>query len=188
MSVPDSILMHTCCAPCLILPYHQLRKEGVQLGIFWYNINIHPYMEYKHRLDSLKDFAEREVFEIIMRDEYGLLEFIQNAAVETPGRCRYCYDARMDLTAKTAVELGYKAFSTTLLYSKFQNHDLLVEIANAKAEKYGVQFFYRDWRELWSEGVTLSKMENMYRQKYCGCIYSEQDRFLGKKKKHEPIS
>ncbi|MDZ4182979.1 MAG: epoxyqueuosine reductase QueH, partial [Candidatus Cloacimonadaceae bacterium] len=182
MSEPEKLFIHTCCAPCLVAPYHHLRNEGIQMGIFWYNLNIHPYMEYKLRLLSLQDFAEREGFEIIMRDEYGLLEFLKNAEDETPGRCRFCYDSRLDLTAKTAVELGYDAFTSTLLYSKFQNHELLVEVAHAKAEKYGIPFYYRDWRKLWSEGVTLSKIENMHRQKYCGCIYSERDRYLGKKK------
>jgi predicted adenine nucleotide alpha hydrolase (AANH) superfamily ATPase len=69
-----------------------------------------------------------------------------------------------------------------LLYSRYQKHERIVEIANAMAEKYQVPFFYRDWRPLWEEGIRLSKESGMYRQKYCGCIFSEEERYLRRKR------
>ncbi|MCB5225090.1 MAG: epoxyqueuosine reductase QueH [Candidatus Cloacimonadaceae bacterium] len=183
MFVPNHLLLHSCCAPCLIAPYHELKNEGVKTTVLWYNPNIHPVTEYRARLKTLNEFATREGFELILKDDYGLREFTQNVADDIDNRCAYCYRTRLELAAKTAIELGCDAFSSTLLYSKYQKHELICEIAEEMASKYGVKFFYQDWRELWDEGIQLSKEAEMYRQKYCGCIYSEEERYLKSKKK-----
>ena len=181
MSVPERLLVHTCCAPCLIAPYQRLKSEGIRVSALWYNPNIHPVTEYRQRLQALKDFAEREGFELILRDIYGLREFVRAMAADIDSRCEHCYRLRLEMAAKTAAEEGFSAFSSTLFYSKYQNHGLMKDIASELAEKYQVSFFYRDWRELWDEGTRLSKEAGMYRQKYCGCVFSEEERYLKRK-------
>lgn len=92
-------------------------------------------------------------------------------------RCEYCYLSRLEATAKLASQGGYDAFTTTLLYSRYQKHERIIEIAEEMSKKYNVAFFYEDWRSLWQEGIRLSKEESMYRQQYCGCIFSEEERY-----------
>ncbi len=171
------ILIHTCCAPCLIAPYTRLKEAGHNLCAFWYNPNIHPLLEYQKRRDSLRDFASREGFELIEHDEYGLHGFLQNTIDNLAERCEYCYQSRLEKLAQVASERAFEAFSSTLLYSKYQKHERIIEIAKQMSERYNVAFFYEDWRSLWQEGIQLSKAAGMYRQQYCGCIFSEEDRY-----------
>lgn len=181
MSGIESILLHTCCAPCMIAPYYQLRNEGIGVSAFWYNPNIHPVMEYRLRRDALRQFCARECIELVERDEYGLRDFVKAVAEDIDGRCGYCYDIRLEEVAKFAAREDYDAFSTTLLYSRYQDHERIIRTAEKYARQYGVSFFYRDWRELWNEGVILSRQQGIYRQKYCGCVFSEEDRYLPRK-------
>jgi len=178
MSAPEKLLLHSCCAPCLIAPYQQLKAEGISVSVLWYNPNIHPVTEYRQRLQTLKDFAQREGFELFVNDAYGLRDFVKAVADRPDARCEHCYRVRLEMAAKTAADHGFEAFSSTLFYSKYQNHGLMKDIASEMAEKYQVSFFYRDWRELWDEGTRLSKEAGMYRQKYCGCVFSEEERYL----------
>lgn len=178
MSVPEHLLLHTCCAPCLIAPSRQLKAEGIRFSAFWFNPNIHPFTEYRSRLESLKELSTREAFPLLVKEEYGLRDFVKAVAGDIDGRCAYCYRTRLEESALQAVKLGCDAFSTTLLYSRYQKHELIREIAETVAAKQGLRFFYRDWRPLWDEGVRLAKEGELYRQKYCGCIFSEEDRYL----------
>lgn len=180
MSAAKRLLLHTCCAPCLIAPYRQLREQGMDITAFWYNSNIHPYTEYKARRDALSEFALQENLPLIMQDEYGLEPFVKAVVSDIADRCRYCYESRLAAAAKTARDQGFDAFSTTLLYSRYQKHALIKEIAAKYAGLYEVEFYYEDFRPLWDEGIRLSKEAGMYRQKYCGCIFSEQERYLKK--------
>jgi len=179
MSAPK-LLMHTCCAPCLIAPYNKLKETGMQITGFWFNLNIHPYTEYRKRLETLQDFAAKENMPLIVRDQYGIDEFITGIDGNIDGRCEFCYRHRLDAVAKTAAEEGFEAFSSTLLYSRYQKHVLIKDIAHEMAQRYGVDFYYEDFRSLWQKGIELSKAAGMYRQQYCGCIFSERDRYLGK--------
>lgn len=174
------LLLHTCCAPCLIAPYQKLTESGTQVTAFWFNLNIHPYTEYKQRLETLRSYAGSQGLQLIEHDVYDLDTFILNAAPDIENRCEYCYRHRLEATAKTAKELRFDAFSTTLLYSRYQKHELIVSIAEELADIYQIRFYYEDFRPLWNRGIELSKAEGMYRQKYCGCIFSERDRYLGK--------
>lgn len=133
-------------------------------------------------MDSLKDFSAREGFPLIIKEEYGLRDFLKAVAEDIDQRCVFCYTSRLEETARQAVKLGCDAFSTTLLYSKYQKHELIREIADDTADRLGIRFFYRDWRPLWDEGVRLSKEGELYRQKYCGCIFSEEERYIKGKK------
>ena len=94
-------------------------------------------------------------------------------------RCRLCYRERLFAAARVARRGRFQAFTSTLLYSKHQKHDLVRELAEAVAEEVGVPFLYRDFRKGWKAGVQGSLEMGLYRQQYCGCIYSERDRFLG---------
>ena len=171
------ILVHTCCAPCLIAPYYQLSEAGHTVSALWYNPNIHPLWEYQKRRDTLRDFATKESFELIEYDEYGLHSFLQNTLDRVDQRCEYCYISRIEKVAQEAAERGFDAFSSTLLYSRYQNHDRIIALAEEMSRTYQVGFFYEDWRKLWQEGIRLSKEAGMYRQQYCGCIFSEEDRY-----------
>ncbi len=172
------LLLHACCAPCLIAPYQHLKNE-YDLTVFWYNDNIHPYTEYKKRLDCLKDFVAKEKAKSIIKDEYDVKKFLQTVCFREDNRCQLCYYERLKYTAIVAKKGNFAYFGTTLLYSKFQNFAKIVEIGKNLAKKYGVKFLDTDLRIFWKEGIEMSKQEKMYRQQYCGCIYSEQERYLG---------
>ncbi len=172
-----SILLHICCAPCLIFPLRILREEGNEVYGLFYNPNIHPYLEYRRRLDALTSYADQEGLTIIGEDAYSLDLFLRQVVFREEQRCRYCYRLRLSHAARIAKKGGFGAFTTTLHYSRYQKHDLIREIAEDVAVTHGISFFYRDFREGWSEGVRVSKEIGMYRQPYCGCIYSERDRY-----------
>ncbi|MBM4403520.1 MAG: epoxyqueuosine reductase QueH [Candidatus Cloacimonetes bacterium] len=175
------ILVHTCCAPCFAAPYSGLADHGMDVTAWWFNPNIHPFTEYQKRLQALLDFTADMHLPLILRDEYRLDEFLMNVAPDPASRCEYCYRCRLEELVRAAKEQGFDCFSTTLLYSKYQLHNLIVSICRELSERYEVVFYYDDWRRFWQRGIELSKAAGMYRQQYCGCIYSEKDRYLGKK-------
>ena len=179
----DKVLVHICCAPCFAAPYLYLKNNNIDFTGFWFNPNIHPFTEYKKRMDSLKVFSEQENFDIIWKDEYNLDDFLRKSAFREGTRCNFCYYDRLNYTAIVAKKGKFKAFTSTLLYSKYQNHEKIKNIGESIAKEHGIEFFYCDWRELWKEGIKLSKEKKMYRQQYCGCIYSERDRYLPKSKR-----
>jgi predicted adenine nucleotide alpha hydrolase (AANH) superfamily ATPase len=174
------LLLHICCGPCAIYPVKELRSSGVDVTGFFYNHNIHPYTEYKLRLEALKKYAEMVQLEVHYREEYRLEEFLSQVAGEPQARCAYCYRSRLEETAKAAALMGFSGFSSTLLYSRYQNQELIREFGDKLAQRYGVKFHYQDFRSGWQEGIDLSKEMGLYRQKYCGCIYSEKERYVRK--------
>jgi predicted adenine nucleotide alpha hydrolase (AANH) superfamily ATPase len=169
------LLLHICCAPCLCHPYQALTAEGVDFTGFWYNPNIHPYKEYQARLQSVKDFARDHKMPAVFLDDYPLERMLDLLSRE---RCQGCYRLRLEETASQAKAQGFQAFSSTLLYSIYQKHDLIRELGTEIGKKQGVEFYYRDLRTGWEEGRRMAMEENLYRQKYCGCIFSERDRYL----------
>lgn len=170
-------LLHICCAPCAIYPLNVLRGRGDDVHGLFYNPNIHPYSEYKRRLDTLEEYAKNVGLKVIVSDEYPMEEFLRNVVFREENRCRYCYYSRLEYTAHIARRGNFEGFTTTLLYSKFQDHDGIIHLGDSLAKKYGVDFRYYDFREGWKEGIDISKSLGMYRQQYCGCIYSEKERF-----------
>jgi len=171
-----------CCAPCSIYPVKELRSSGVEVTGFFYNHNIHPYTEFRLRKEALQAYAQMVELPVLVREEYLLEEFLAAVAQEPKSRCTYCYRSRMEETAKAAAEHGFAAYSSTLLYSRYQDHEAIREAGVELGERYGVQFHYDDYRRGWQEGIDLSKEMGLYRQKYCGCIYSEKDRYVKKPK------
>jgi predicted adenine nucleotide alpha hydrolase (AANH) superfamily ATPase len=177
------LLLHVCCGPCLIAPLSLLRSEAEwETTGFWFNPNIHPYTEYRRRLDTLIRFALDEDLPLILRDEYALESFLAAVSAQPDARCGYCYTIRLQAAAERAKAGGFDAFSSTLLYSRYQKHDEIRRIGEEIGQNVGIPFHYRDFRTLWDEGVRLAKAREMYRQPYCGCIYSEKDRYCKEKK------
>ena len=174
------ILMHTCCAPCSVCCIEQLRTEGLEPVIYWYNPNIHPYMEYIARRDTLMAYAPTIGMELIVQENYGLKEFCAAMEGDFDHRCGKCYEMRLAQTAKFAAENGFDSFTTTLLISPYQQHELLAETAERMGSLYGVKFLYRDFRPGFREGQQKARELGFYMQKYCGCVFSEEERY-GKK-------
>ncbi|MBI4773464.1 MAG: epoxyqueuosine reductase QueH [Deltaproteobacteria bacterium] len=171
------ILLHMCCAPCTTYPLQQLRGNWERVIGFYYNPNIHPYREYEKRLSAVRQLAETTGLEVIYRDEYDLENFIRSVVYREQNRCQYCYHRRLEAAARMAAKSKFHAFTSTLLYSRLQKHDLIAEMGESLGKKWGVPFHYEDFRKGWKEGIALAKEMSLYRQPYCGCIYSEKDRF-----------
>jgi hypothetical protein len=174
------VLLHTCCANCAIVPVNRLRGAGFQAYGFFYNPNIHPYREYARRKEAMESYARKAGLRMIYKDEYDLEGFLRNVVYREHERCRYCYYTRMEAAAKMAAKGKFHAFTTTLLYSRYQNHSLIKEIGENLARQFSVAFHYEDFRQWWQEGIRESKAMRLYRQQYCGCIYSEKERYWGK--------
>ena len=152
---------------------------------FFYRHNIHPYTECLKRQEALQSYAQEIDLRLIYQEGYDLEGFIQNVVYREKDRCSYCYHDRLQSTALTAKRGKFDYFTTTLLYSKFQNHEMVRSIGEAVGRATGVPFFYEDFRMGWQEGVNASKDLAMYRQQYCGCIYSEKERYYRPEKKLE---
>lgn len=174
------ILLHICCANCAISPIEKIREEGNEVVGYFFNPNIHPYQEYQKRLDSLKQYSERVGLNVIYRDEYQLEEFLRNVSHRVKERCQYCYSIRLEATAQEAKERNFDQFSTTLLQSTYQDHALIRETGERIGKESGIPFYYEDFRQGWRKGLEVSKALGLYRQQYCGCIYSEKERFMKK--------
>lgn len=171
------ILMHCCCAPCSLSVIDPLRAEGIEPTAFWYNPNIHPWKEYEARRDCLLAYAPTIGMEVRVQEHYGLSEFVQKVAGDIGGRCTFCYESRLEAAARYAAGHGFSAFTTTLLASPYQRHEAIVEAAKRFAEAYGVDFLYRDFRPNFRAGNQRARELGFYMQKYCGCIFSEADRY-----------
>ncbi len=182
------LLLHTCCAPCSVYCIDSLREEGIEPTVYWFNPNIHPYMEYKARRDCLKEYTNSIGIQAIFEEDYGLKEFCKKVVNNLENRCQeYCYPVRLEQTAKYAKENGYDSFTTTLLVSPYQNHEMLVKVGEEMAEKYGVKFLYRDFRIGFREGQAKARELGLYMQKYCGCVFSEEDRYAKKIEKDKIV-
>ena len=174
------LLLHMCCGPCSCYPVKHLREQGIEPVGYFFNPNIHPYKEWKHRLDTAKDFAEKVGMEIVTDEHYALHEFVRRAIPSESrpnGRFTMGYTWRLEQTARYAKEHGYDAFTSTLFYSIYQQHDLMRRTAERFAAQYGVAFHYEDFRPGWQEGIDISHELDLYRQPYCGCIFSEEERY-----------
>lgn len=172
------LLLHICCAPCAIYPVEVLRDKRMKVRGFFYRSNIHPYTECLKRQQALMGYADRIDLPVIVADAYDLEGFLRSMVYRESQRCLFCYRQRLTATAAIARKGRFDAFSTTLLYSKFQKHETIRTIAHEVADEVGVPFHYQDFRIGWKQGVEESKRLGMYRQQYCGCIYSEKERYL----------
>ena len=179
----ERTLLHICCAPCAVRCIETLRDEGIEPTGYWYNPNIHPYTEYRSRKETLIAHAAAIGMALEVNNAYALRPFLRAVYPDFEHRCETCYRLRMEETARFAAEQGFESFSTTLLISPYQNHELLIEAGERAAKEYGVRFLYRDFRPMFREGQQKARDLGLYMQKYCGCIFSEEDRYKKKKKK-----
>ncbi len=179
-----NILLHVCCGPCSIVPVLRLREEGHSVTGLFVNPNIHPLSEYLRRREAMVECADKLNLPMLWRDDVWNVQdwtfHASNLQERGQGRCAYCYASRLQVCAKMTKENGFEAFCSSLLYSKHQNHQQIIQEANDAALAQKVHFLYADFRDEWQKGIDLSKEYNLFRQNYCGCIYSEADRFAKK--------
>jgi predicted adenine nucleotide alpha hydrolase (AANH) superfamily ATPase len=175
------ILLHCCCAPCTLYPVEKLKEENFEIALFWFNPNIHPYKEYNLRMANLSYLSQKLNTPVIYKDEYNLEEFLSGILkniYSNKKRCEFCYYYRLNETASIAKENNFEFFSTTILYSPYQDHNLVKEIAEDLSDKYRIKFYYEDFRVGYKKGVEESKKLKLYRQNYCGCIFSEKEKYI----------
>lgn len=172
-----TVLMHLCCGPCTIFPLLSLQGQGLSVQGFFFNPNIHPFREFRQRLATLEELSRRMGLEVEYERGYGLQEYLRQVVFHEEERCMLCYGMRLEATARKAMAMGAEAFTTTLLYSRHQKHETIRRLGESLATELGIPFFYEDFRHGWQQGIDLSLEMGLYRQPYCGCIYSEQERY-----------
>ena len=173
----NKILLHCCCGPCSIAVLDKLKSEGIEPLAYFYNPNIHPYKEFTSRRDCWEDLMQDTKTEFILNDTYPLEDWLRTVAAAPQDRCHNCYRQRMWQAAKMTKKQGLNSFSTTLLISPYQNHELLIKAAEEAAAEFEVRFHYEDFRPLFRKGQQMAREKELYLQKYCGCIYSEKERY-----------
>ena len=171
------LLLHICCGPCAVYPLTFLREKDYSITAFFYNPNIHPFKEFRRRLVTADEYLRKQHIPAIIDKKYGLKYFLRSVVHNEGKRCNFCYSDRLEKTVQTAKENNFDAFTSTLLYSKYQNHKKIIKICKNLEEHYSIPFFYHDFREGWQQGIDISKQLSLYRQPYCGCIYSEWERY-----------
>ncbi|HAH20031.1 MAG: hypothetical protein A2Y00_09320 [Omnitrophica WOR_2 bacterium GWF2_43_52] len=170
------ILLHVCCAPCLIYPLEVLRQEGFSVEAYFYNPNIYPEEEFIKRKQVFLDFADTQGVPAHVAG-YAPLEYATAVTEkESPRRCLQCWDIRLIATASFAKENNFTHFSTALLVSPYQDIEAIHTIGEAVAQKYGVGFLYRDFRPGFREAHAKARAMGIYCQKYCGCKCSLEER------------
>ena len=174
------LLLHSCCGPCSIAVLEKLKNDGVEVTTCFFNPNIHPYKEFVRRRDAWLHLMQLTETPYILEDSYLLEDWLFAVAAQPQGRCSYCYEARLKKTAAKAVEMGFDSFSTTLLISPYQNREQLLTIGSAVAKELGIAFYEEDFHPLFRQGQAKAREMQLYRQQYCGCIYSEKERYLEK--------
>lgn len=174
-----NLLLHTCCGPCATYTAQHWKKEGLEVSAFWFNPNIHPYQEHQRRFEALEQFLKGADIPLFQSSGYEMVDFIRRLVGREGQRCGQCFRLRLGRAAETAKEKGLDAFTTTLLISPYQDHELLKAVGEEVAKEREIRFLYADLRPYFSESRRLSKELGLYRQNYCGCIYSEYERFSG---------
>jgi predicted adenine nucleotide alpha hydrolase (AANH) superfamily ATPase len=172
------VLIHACCAPCLIGPLDALRGEGHEPAALFYNPNIHPFLEFRKRVKAMRVFMEADAIPVEIDETYGLDFYVREIYDPLPRvRCARCYRARLVRTARLAAERGFDAFTTTLLGSPHQDHEALRRVGEEAAEAAKMPFLYRDFRSAHDEGHRVARARHLYLQQYCGCCFSEYERY-----------
>lgn len=171
------ILLHVCCAPCAVGAFEALTKEGFEVRGHFYNPNIHPLIEFRRRLKAVKILRDRMKLDIDCDENYGLREFLRAAVSKEDERCPICYSLRLRQTCVKARELGIGLVTTTLLGSPHQDVELIARVGVDSAKEHGVEFLNTDLRPYHEAGHEKAKAMKLYLQQYCGCIYSEYERY-----------
>ena len=175
-------LLHICCAPCANQCIEVLRGDKIEVTGFWYNPNIHPYTEYRARRDCLREYAGTIDLPLLEKNEYALRPFVRAVAEDLEHRCVKCYEMRLFEAAIAAKEGGFDSFTSSLFISPYQNFELMRETAERAAKEYNVEFLFRDFRPYFRAGQEKARELGFYMQKYCGCVFSEEERYIKAKK------
>ncbi len=175
--------MHICCSNCSLYPLQNFLSRGIDITGFWFNPNVHPYTEYANRLGSVDKLRRLWNLDIEYADEYALDDFLQKVVGQGKDRCHFCYSMRLEKTAIAARKMGLDGFTTSLLASPYQKFDMIIHIGEETGRRHGIPFHAQDVRQGWGASRSLALELGLYRQKYCGCIYSEMERYLKKVKK-----
>jgi len=171
------VLVHSCCAHCAAYTVEHWRRQGYEVSALWYNPNVHPYTEHQQRLEAMQALAGEMELPLINTGGYDIVEYFRGVVGHEAERCRHCFRLRLSKTAETAKEMGFDAFTTTLLISPHQKHELLQEIGAELGGEKEVEFLYADLRKRYSDSRHITKPMELHRQQYCGCIYSEWERY-----------
>ena len=183
------LLLHICCAVCACALVERFRAQGMDVIGYFYNPNIHPYQEFKKRLRAVEVLAEQEKLDIYYDKTYGLDSFLEgvapyahlftpNSGLLTPNlpRCAKCYQMRLSKTAQNAKKLKMDTFTSTLIISPQQRQELIRQMGEETAKITGIPFRYETVTDLYSKSRELAKKRMLYRQQYCGCVFSEYER------------
>ena len=175
------LLMHVCCGPCAVWPVHAIQEEDLfDISGLFFNPNIHPTTEFERRRSTAAAFFSASGLPLQTTDDFWQdrwEEYECNPALGgKAARCAMCYRVRLDKTARVAATGGFDSFTTSLLVSPYQDHDQIVSLGREMAEQYNVEFYYQDFRPHFREGQRMAKEQGLYRQKYCGCILSLEDK------------
>ena len=173
----ENLLLHICCGPCASASIPAFRTGEVEVVGFFFNPNIHPLLEYRRRLTGARDAAAITGLELVEDLSYDPGDWFSRVAGGGGARCARCIGMRLDRTAEEAAARGYTAFSTTLTISPWQDHDAIGGGGAAAAARHGIEFRYEDLRPFYQESRRLSREWGLYRQKYCGCLVSEWERY-----------
>ena len=177
MAGKRGILLHACCAVCFEAVIPALEEEGWAVRAYFYNPNIHPFGEFQKRLRAIEVAAEARKVPLEADRGYGLAFYLERILAGEGDRCERCYRARLDAAAGAAKRGGFEAFTTTLLASSHQKHEVVRREGEAAGRRCGTEFVYCDWRGRMVLGVEAARKRSLYRQQYCGCIWSEYERF-----------
>ena len=170
------ILLHTCCAPCVTYPMKVLSERGYQVVPYFYNPNVHPYGEYQKRYSAVSDYCRKQGVDLQV-GPYEMEQFLLEVSSRVDTRCERCFQIRLERAARQTSILGIGEFTTTLLVSPYQDQRLIRSAGESAAIEHGVLFLFEDMREGYQETVSRSRELDIYRQSYCGCVYSEKERY-----------
>ena len=172
-----NILLHICCAPCEIYPVEALKKGGHKIAGYFYNPNIHPYTEYLKRKAEVEKYS-KEIGLNVNYDDYDLMEYFRYIVDEEDqkDRCPVCWWLRIEKAAKFAKENGFEAFTTTLLGSPYQDREVIKKLCEEIARAAEVGFYYADFGSGFKKAHETARSMGIYRQNYCGCVFSEKER------------
>lgn len=180
----EKLLLHACCAPCSSAVLERIANYFT-VTIFYYNPNITNKNEYNKRIEEVKKFISKfktkYPVEIIEgnydKEKFDKISFGLEKEPERGRRCYKCYELRLNETAKIAAKLGFKYFCTTLTLSPHKNATWINEIGEILEKKYSTNYLYSDFKKRngYKRSIELSKEYSLYRQDYCGCIYSKKN-------------
>jgi epoxyqueuosine reductase len=171
------MLLHVCCGPCACGTIPVWHQRGIEVLGFFYNPNVHPLLEYRRRLQGAREALDASGTPLVVDEAYDPQAWFAGVSGAEGSRCERCIGMRMDRAAIEAAAQGCDAFSTSLSISPWQDHDAIRRRGAEAASTHGLEFCYEDLRPYYSESRRISRNLGIYRQKYCGCLVSECERY-----------